>query len=82
MVYGQSYTPKTYFLASLADDIVLCSAGIFPFKGLSQTVFFYKAFLDKLEVAPQIFRVGKYKSAVEPFVRQDMSQASKHQSKV
>lgn len=67
-------------MASLADEIVLHPAGIFPLKSLSQTVFFYKTLLDKLEVAPQVFCVGEYKSAVEPFTRQDMSQASKHQS--
>ena len=80
VAYGESYTQKTYYLASLADEIVLHPMGIFPLRGLSKTVFFYKALLDKLEVAPQIFRVGRYKSAVEPFVRQDMSQASRHQS--
>lgn len=79
VAYGENYTQKTYYLASLADEIVLHPAGFFPLKGLSQTVFFYKTLLDKLEVAPQVFRVGEYKSAVEPFTRQDMSQASKHQ---
>jgi protease-4 len=80
VAYGEHYTQKTYYLASLADDIVLHPEGMFPLRGLSQTVFFYKALLDQLEVAPQVFRVGEYKSAVEPFIRQDMSQASKHQS--
>jgi protease-4 len=80
VAYGEHYTQKTYYLASLADDIVLHPESIFPLRGLSQTVFFYKALLDQLEVAPQVFRVGKYKSAVEPFTRQDMSQESKHQS--
>jgi len=80
VAYGEHYTQKTYYLASLADDIVLHPGSTFPLRGLSQTVFFYKALLDRLEVAPQVFRVGKYKSAVEPFTRQDMSQESKHQS--
>ncbi|MEM9416811.1 MAG: signal peptide peptidase SppA [Bacteroidota bacterium] len=80
VAYGENYTQKTYYLASLADDIVLHPAGIFPWQGLHQTVFFFKALLDKLEIAPQVFRVGQYKSAVEPFTRQDMSSASKHQS--
>ncbi len=80
VAYGEHYTQKTYYLASLADDIVLHPESIFPLRGLSQTVFFYKALLDQLEVAPQVFRVGKYKSAVEPFIRQDMSQESKRQS--
>jgi protease IV len=80
VAYGEHYTQKTYYLASLADDIVLHPESIFPLKGLSQTVFFYKALLDQLEVAPQVFHVGKYKSAIEPFTRQDMSQESKYQS--
>ena len=80
VAYGEGYTQKTYYLASLADAIVLSPAGIFAWQGLSQTVFFYKALFEKLEVVPQVFQVGKYKSAVEPFIRQDMSPASKHQS--
>jgi len=80
VAYGEQYTQKTYYLASLADEIVLHPAGLFPFKGLSQTVFFYKELLDKFKVAPQVFRVGEYKSAVEPFIRRDMSQASKRQN--
>ncbi|MEL6358531.1 MAG: signal peptide peptidase SppA [Bacteroidota bacterium] len=82
VAYGESYTQKTYYLASSADDIVLHPAGMFPWQGLHQTVFFYKALFDKLEITPQIFRVGSYKSAVEPFMRQDMSPASKRQSTV
>ena len=77
VAYGEHYTQKTYYLASLADDIVLHPGGIFDFKGLSKTVVFYKALLNKLEITPQIFRVGEYKSFVEPFIRQEMSPASK-----
>ena len=79
VAYGEHYTQKTYYLASLADEVVLHPAGFFPLKGLSQTVFFYKTLLDQLEIAPQVFRVGQYKSAIEPFTRQDMSPASKYQ---
>jgi len=80
VAYGEHYTQKAYYLASLADDIVLHPAGLFHFKGLSQTFFFYKELFDKLKITPQVFRVGQYKSAVEPFTRQDMSQASKRQN--
>ncbi|MHA7877954.1 MAG: signal peptide peptidase SppA [Bacteroidota bacterium] len=80
VAYSEQYTQKAYYLASLADEIVLHPAGLFNLKGLSQTFFFYKGLFDKLQVTPQVFRVGQYKSAVEPFTRQDMSQASKHQS--
>jgi protease IV len=80
VAYGEHYTQKTYYLASLADEIVLHTGGVFNFRGLSQTVFFYKTLLNKLEIAPEIFRVGKYKSAVEPFTRLSMSQASRQQN--
>ncbi|MCU0318149.1 MAG: signal peptide peptidase SppA [Amoebophilaceae bacterium] len=80
VAYGEHYSQKTYYLASLADEVVLHPGGIFDFRGLSHTVFFYKTLLSKLEVSPEIFRVGKYKSAVEPFTRQEMSQASKRQN--
>jgi len=82
VAYGENYTQKTYYLASLADEIVLHPVGLFDFKGLSQTFFFYKELFNKLKITPQVFRVGQYKSAVEPFTRQDMSQESKHQSRV
>lgn len=82
VAYGESYTQKTYYLASLADEIVLHPVGLFNLKGLSQTFFFYKELFNKLKITPQVFRVGQYKSAVEPFTRQDMSQASKRQSSV
>ena len=82
IAYGESYTQKTYYLASPADAILMPPASIFPWQGLHQTVFFYKALFDKLAIKPQIFRVGSYKSAVEPFMRQNMSPASRHQSTV
>lgn len=82
VAYGEHYTQKAYYLASLADEIVLHPAGSFFFNGLSLTVLFYKGLLDKLELVPQVFRVGEYKSAIEPFVGYSMSEASKHQSKV
>lgn len=80
IAYGENYTQKAYYLACLADEIVLHPEGLFHFNGLSQVVLFYKVLLDKLGIVPQIFRVGQYKSAIEPFMRQDMSQASKYQS--
>lgn len=80
IAYGTNYTQKTYYVASLADEIILHPEGIFPLKGLSQTVFFYQELLKKLSITPEIFRVGQYKSAIEPFIRQNMSEESKQQS--
>ena len=82
IAYGENYTAKTYYLTSLADEIVLHPAGNFIFMGLQLTVLFYKDLLDKLEITPQIFRVGKYKSAVEPFIQRSMSVASKQQNSI
>lgn len=82
VAYGKNYSQKAYYLTSIADEIVMHPAGIFLFQGLNQTVFFYKNLLDKLAIKPQIFRVGQYKSAIEPFIRQSMSQASRQQSTV
>ena len=82
IAYGTTYTQKAYYIAALADELVIHPAGEFSFQGFSQTIVFYKALLEKLGVQPEIFRVGKFKSAVEPFARQDMSPANKHQRTV
>lgn len=79
MAYGANYTSKSYYLAALADEIVLHPSGNFMFTGLQLTTLFYKGLLDKLDISPQIFRVGRYKSAIEPFTRYSMSDVSKDQ---
>ena len=80
LAFSESYTEKGYYLASVADDIYLPPGfGGIEFNGLSAEVTFFKGTLDKLEVEPQIFRVGEFKSAVEPFIRKDMSPASRRQ---
>jgi protease-4 len=67
----------------VADEIFLPPGfGGIEFNGLSAEVTFFKGTLDKLEVEPQIFRVGEFKSAVEPFMRKDMSPASRKQIEV
>ena len=78
--YGESYSEKGYYLASLADKIYLNPAGMLEWNGLSADYEFYKGTFDKLDVQPLIFRVGEFKSAVETFSRTDMSEASKRQS--
>jgi protease-4 len=82
IAYGEHYNHKTYYLSSLADEIVLHPAGDFFFAGLNLTILFYKQLLDKLQINPEIFRVGGYKSAVEPFTSVSMSEASKQQSTI
>ena len=78
--YGEYYSEKGYYLASLADKIYLNPAGLLEWNGLSADYEFYKGTFDKLDVKPLIFRVGEFKSAVETFSRTDMSEASKRQS--
>jgi protease-4 len=82
VTYGESYNTKSCYLASLADEIVLHPAGNFIFTGLRLNVLFYKELLNKLDIVPQVFRVGRYKSAVESFTNSGMSEASKEQSHV
>lgn len=78
--YAEAYSEKGYYLASLADKIYLNPAGAMEWNGLSSDYEFYQGTFEKLDVKPLIFRVGEYKSAVEGFIRKDMSEASKQQS--
>jgi len=80
VTYGESFTEKGYYIASVADKIYLNPAGGMEWNGLSAEYSFFKGTFDKLEVKPLIFRVGEFKSAIEMFSRQDMSEASKKQS--
>jgi protease-4 len=78
--YSEFYMEKGYYLASVADEIYLSpDFGNLEFNGLNVEVAFIKGTLDKLGIEPQIFRVGEYKSAVEPFIRKDLSPANEEQ---
>lgn len=70
---GEYFSQKQYYLASFADQIYLNKAGAVDLQGLSYANLYFKALFDKIEAVPHIFRVGTYKSAVEPFLRNDMS---------
>ncbi len=78
--YGETYSEKGYYLASLADVIYLTEIGDFEWNGLSAEYDFFKGTLDKLEIQPVIFKVGEYKSAVEMFSRTNMSEPSRQQT--
>jgi protease-4 len=78
--YGETYTQGAYYLASVSDKIFLNPAGAIEWKGLSAQIMFYKGLLDKLEVSAQIFRHGKFKSAIEPFDLDKMSPANRTQT--
>ena len=71
--YAETMTEKGYYLASVADKIYLNPAGDLEWNGLNAELSFFKGTLDKLGIKPEIFKVGDFKSAVEPFIREDMS---------
>jgi protease-4 len=73
VAYSEMYSEKAFYMASVADKILLFKEGDFEFNGLSIEGEFYKKLLDKLEIKPQVFRVGEFKSAVEPFLLEKMS---------
>ena len=74
---GDSYNQGQYYLASFANKIWLSPQGMVDLHGFATNSLYYKTLLDKLKVSTHIFRVGTYKSAVEPFIRDDMSPAAR-----
>ena len=79
VAYSEVYTQGAYYLASAADKVYLNPEGALEFKGLSSDVMFFKGALDKLGIEAQIIRVGNYKSAVEPFFTDKMSDKNREQ---
>ena len=77
--YAEGMTEKGYYLASVADKIYLNPVGDLEWNGLNAELSFFKGTLDKLEIKPEIFKVGDFKSAVEPFIRSDMSEPNRLQ---
>ncbi|HAK7389274.1 TPA: signal peptide peptidase SppA [Salmonella enterica] len=74
---GENYSQGQYYLASFANKIWLSPQGQVDLHGFATNGLYYKTLLDKLKVSTQVFRVGTYKSAVEPFIRDDMSPAAR-----
>ncbi|EQB8017823.1 signal peptide peptidase SppA [Salmonella enterica subsp. enterica serovar Infantis] len=74
---GENYSQGQYYLASFANKIWLSPQGQVDLHGLATNGLYYKTLLDKLKVSTHVFRVGTYKSAVEPFIRDDMSPAAR-----
>ncbi|TKC08905.1 signal peptide peptidase SppA [Pedobacter frigoris] len=79
IAYSEVYTQGAYYLASAADKVYLNPEGALEFKGLSSQLMFFKGALDKLGIEAQIIRVGTYKSAVEPFINDKMSDKNREQ---
>ena len=79
IAYSDYFTEGGYYLASIADTIFLNPEGMTELNGLATQVTFYKNLFDKLEIRPQVFRVGDFKSAVEPYLRDNLSDENKLQ---
>jgi protease-4 len=78
--YSDVYSQKEYFLNSVANKIYINPIGEFEFKGLSAEIMFFKDFEDKSGLKMEVIRHGKYKSAVEPFLENKMSEANREQT--
>lgn len=78
--YADTYSQGGYYLSSISDKILLNPIGSIEWNGLSATPIFFKGLLDKLGVEAQIFKVGTYKSAVEPYILNEMSEANREQT--
>ena len=77
--YGDFFLQKDYYLASVADSIFLNPMGGMDFKGLAAEVLFFKELQEKSGIKMEVVRHGKYKSAVEPFLEQEMSDENREQ---
>lgn len=79
MAYSNSYSQQEYYLNSVANTVYLNPVGDMEFKGLSSDLLFFKDFQDKTGIKMEVIRHGKYKSAVEPFLENKMSEANREQ---
>lgn len=79
VAYADAMSEGAYYVASAADKVYLNPEGDVEFNGLAVEVTFFKKMFDKLEIKPEIFRVGQFKSAVEPFMLEKMSPENKLQ---
>ncbi|MGA9638487.1 signal peptide peptidase SppA [Flavobacterium sp.] len=80
LAYADTYSQKEYYLNSIADKMYLNPVGDLDFKGLSSEIMFFKDLQEKTGVKMEVIRHGKYKSAVEPFLENKMSEANREQT--
>lgn len=80
--YSEGYSQKDYYLASVSNKVFLNPQGDFDWKGLGMSLMFFKQTFEKLDVEMNIFRHGKFKSAVEPFLLDKMSESNRYQSEI
>jgi len=79
IAYSEVYNQAAYYLSSVANTVYLNPEGIVELKGLSAGIMFYKGLFEKLDIDVQIIRHGKFKSAIEPFILDKMSDANREQ---
>lgn len=77
--YGELYTERSYYLASVADKVFMNPSGELIFNGMASNVTFFRRALEKLGIEMQVFKVGKFKGAVEPFVLDKLSDENRQQ---
>jgi protease-4 len=80
VAYHEVCSEKSFYLSSVANEIYLHPQGTLEFNGLSSEVMFYKRLFEKAGIEPYIFRVGSFKSAVEPFFRENFSDSARYQT--
>jgi signal peptide peptidase SppA, 67K type len=79
IAYADSYSQGTYYIASVADRVLLNPSGMLDWHGIAQQTTFYTGLMEKLGIKVQVFKVGTFKSAVEPFTLKQMSEANRLQ---
>lgn len=80
VAYADNYTQGMYYLSSVADEVTMNPKGMLEWRGIASTPLFYKELLRKAGVEMQVFKVGNYKSAVEPFTATEMSPENREQT--
>lgn len=79
VAYGDQYSKGAYYLCSLADSVLLNPIGSLDWSGMASQPIFFKGLMEKVGVKMQVFKVGTYKSAVEPYICTEMSPANREQ---
>lgn len=78
--YGEFYSENGYYLSSVSDEVYLNPAGLLEYNGFASEIIFFTGLFKKLEIKPEVFRVGDFKSAVEPFLLEEMSEENRLQT--
>jgi protease-4 len=79
IAYGENFNHRSYYVCSVANSVYMNPQGAMDFRGLASSTQFYKATLEKWGIEMQVYKVGTYKSAVEPFLTDKMSDANREQ---